>query len=368
MQILIVRISALGDAIHTLPALDILRKNLPLAKIDWLAQHKSLGIVDHIPGIRKVYKLHDQFLRPKNLGKTFATLHRLRSQKYDLVIDFQGLCKTSALIMGIGAPSIGFCRKTAREGISSLVHTRTVSPVPTLSIIEKNRTLARAAVKALTGHEPIHEFSPGRLISAPQPTSAASAAVARWAKTRSRLIVLTPNTTWASKHWPIERWSQLLSTLPTLKTHTFVLVGEKFGTQGAQLAEIIRKNKLPIEIAPAWTLNELFAVMAYTDVIIAPDTGLLHVADCLGVTTIGLYGPTKLKRHGPQISPDNLNHCFQVQCLHLYQKTHQTTRMHSLTQDCMYKLSVNSILERIDAIINRKNIQPKDNTTRKESL
>lgn len=354
MRILLVRVSALGDAIHTLPALDLLKKQLPPAHIDWLVQQKNFGIVSHIPGINRVYTLHDHYLRPAQLRKTFALLNTLRNNRYDLVIDFQGLCKTSFLCAALDLPSIGFDWRTAREWLSSVVHHHTVAVPKTTNIIEKNKALALAAVEVVRrmdlesqsempeNKEPNASF----LISTPQPSAAAQQNVNAWLNKHQahRLVILTPNTTWDSKHWPLSRWEELALKLQPLPHHMVVCIGQKFGKQGARLAAFIEQHNLPIVIAPSWSLDELFAVMHKTDLIVAPDTGLLHIADSIGVHTIGLYGPTLVQRHGPQITPGNKKLCFQVSCSHEYQKTH-------VSLNCMNQLSADTVIERIHAVI-----------------
>ena len=351
MRILIVRVSALGDAIHTLPALDILKKNLPDAKIDWLVQHKAAGIVNHVPGLNHIYQLSNRYLMPRYWRKTISTMGKLRAARYDLIIDFQGLLKTSIITLALDTPSIGFGWHSARERLSSLVHTTTINVPPSTNIIEKNNMLARAAVTMLT-HLPVEKSIRGPISSAPQPSSAAQEQVTTWvaANGAKRLIILSPNTTWASKHWPLQRWEELAFKLGVQPNHTIVLVGQNFGAQGAGLASFIQQHSLAIAIAPAWTLDAIFAAMHHTDLIIAPDTGLLHIADCLGVATIGLYGPTKAMRHGPQISPGNRELCFQINCIHDYQKTHGKITNSSEAQDCMYKLSADDVLKRVNSV------------------
>lgn len=378
MRILIIRVSALGDAIHTLPALDILKKTFPLAHIDWLIQQKISGIIEHIPGLHKIYTLNNHYLKPAHLAETLQLLKVLRSHRYDLIIDFQGLGKTSILILGIAAPSIGFGWQSAREPMSCLAHTYTINPASTSSIIEKNIALAQAAINVLKkkgsfilgsrveAQDDREEsgcpnfVTPGcdpgltqikrlpTLISAPQAGSQALATIASWLKpqTNPRLILLAPNTTWPSKHWPLVRWQELVSTL-TLPKHTIILLGQHFGTQGRELATFIEQHSLPVTIAPPWSLEEIFAVMPHTDTIIAPDTGLLHIADAMGVATVGLYGPTLVSRHGPLITPGNREHCFQVSCPHKYEKFHAKPVNPGDIEDCMLMLEANEVAKQI---------------------
>jgi heptosyltransferase-1 len=364
MRILIVRVSALGDTIHTLPALDILKKNLPEAKIDWLVQHKAAEIVSHVPGLNQIYKLSDRYLLPRYWRQTISTMGKLRAARYDLIIDFQGLLKTSILILALDAPSIGLGWHSAREPLSALVHTKNINIPSRTNIIEKNNMLARAAVTMLTDM-PVEKNTSGRIFSAPQASTGAQEQIASWVVTNGakRLILLSPNTTWASKHWPLPRWEELVFKLGAEQNHTIVLIGQNFGKQGARLASFIQQHSLSIAIAPAWTLDAIFAVMQHTDLIIAPDTGLLHIADCLGVNTIGFYGPTKAMQHGPQISTGNRELCFQINCIHDYQKTHGKITNSSQNQDCMYKLSADDVLKRVNSVIGQTGGDDETNLT-----
>ncbi|MBM3886698.1 hypothetical protein FJ364_02095, partial [Candidatus Dependentiae bacterium] len=287
-------------------------------------------------------------------------LRNIRTHRYDLIIDFQGLFKTSLLTLALDIPSISFGWYSAREKLSSIIHTKTINPTSSENIIEKNIQLACGAISLLTNIPIENAKITLPLKSAPKPSTSAQQKIAQWfMKNKSnRFIILTPNTTWASKHWPLLRWQELCLILSEKITdHTVVLVGQNFGQQGSQLASFINDRNLPIIVAPAWNLNELFAAMKYTDLLVAPDTGLLHIADCLGVATIGLYGPTKVERHAPQISPYNRSLCFQVDCIHHYQKTHGDISNTSQAQDCMYKLSAYEVAERIYSAIAQKTFQ-----------
>lgn len=357
MRILIIRISSLGDAIHSLPALDIFKKKYPEATIDWLVQEKILDIANHVPGINKIYVLKNNFLNPKNIIQTLCIIKNIRNNCYDLVIDFQGLCKTSILVLAIDAPSIGFGWHSAREPISCWAQTYSINPPKTTPIIDKNITLVIAAANILTKNTPqAQSYSPATLSTSPQASKKTIEHIASWVRLQKKehLILLAPNTTWPSKHWPLIRWQELIKIL-NLADHTVVLIGKKFGAQASQLASFIEHNNLQVTIAPPWTLEEIFAVMKHVSVIVAPDTGLLHIADCLGVATIGLYGPTLVARHGPQITPNNRIHCFQVNCPHQYEKTHAKSANHGNNDDCMLMLDAGVVASRLVAIINERN-------------
>ena len=92
-------------------------------------------------------------------------------------------------------------------------------------------------------------------------------------------------------------------------------------------------------------------LISKSSLLIAPDTGLLHIADFLGQKSIGIFGPTSLKKHGPFLSSANIKNAIQVNCPHYYQKTHgkigKNNKKDSIKHDCMYKLSSESLFKKI---------------------
>ena len=120
-----------------------------------------------------------------------------------------------------------------------------------------------------------------------------------------------------------------------------ILLGKDFGDQAAQLAQT------GVTCAPKWDLLTVAYLLQKTDLLIAPDTGILHLGDFLGTTTIGLFGPTLASRHGPFLSQKNVRNAIQIPCEHSYQKTHGEV-------DCMEKFGHEDLWE-----IARQQLRPK---------
>jgi len=137
-----------------------------------------------------------------------------------------------------------------------------------------------------------------------------------------------------------------------------VLIGKDFGTQAKRLAETIKSNRLPVKLAPQWDLITTTYLISQAKLLIAPDTGLLHIADFLGNKTIGIFGPTKFKKHGPFLLQENIDHAIQVACPHYYQKHHrrklQFYKKASNKDNCMYTLSPETLYEKILNILDEK--------------
>ncbi len=170
-----------------------------------------------------------------------------------------------------------------------------------------------------------------------------------------KFIALAPNTTWQSKHWPEENWFKLIKLLLQDKTFTnkysIVLIGKDFGQQAQNLANKIKTENLNVFCAPSWNLISTNYLISKSSLLVAPDTGLLHIADFLEKKAIGIFGPTSSKKHGPFLSASNIKNAIQVNCPHHYQKTHgnigKNNKKYSIKHDCMYKLSPESLFKKI---------------------
>jgi len=342
MNILIIRVSAIGDVIHTFPAIFYLKKMLPHAKISWVVQKKAASIVAQQPFIDKLYTLENGFLKPQHWRSTKKIVTDLRKQKWDAILDFQSLLKTSLLYLPLTGKKFGFTKNHAKEGLSCLFTHKKVAPVYR-NIIQKNVALASAVVADLQPtmkscpalHELQNNFS---LHITPERQNR----VTTWLKSKNitKFILLSPNTTWPSKHWPLEHWKLLLQRFSqqTSPSHTPVLVGEAFGDQAAALADFIRKNNLAIPSLPKWDLLTMAHIIQKSALLIAPDTGLLHLADFLQTNTIGLFGPTLATKHGPFLHPQNIKNVVQIDCPHRYQKKHGE-------HDCMDRFSPDQLFK-----------------------
>ena len=307
MNILIIRVSAIGDVIHTLPALSYITRCIPDAKITWVVQQKAAALLRGQPSIHRLHVLPNGFLRPKNWNTTYTVIKMLREEKRDAIIDFQGLLKTSLIYALLSGQKFGFDKKNCRESISTFfTHNQTT---PTYkNIIQKNLALASEAVAKLTGKNFCHSLA--TLERNFYISNEKKDTVERWLaqKNLNDYIIFCPNTTWETKHWPLDHWKKLCG----LTKQNVVLVGEHFGEQGEQLAQYIKENNLSLQCAPKWDLATTAHLIKKASLLIAPDTGLLHLADYLGTNAIGLFSPTNAVTHGAFLTKCNIDNAIQI--------------------------------------------------------
>ena len=346
MNILILRVSSIGDVIHTLPSIFLLKKLYPNAKISWIVQHKAAALLQNQPFLEKVWILPDKFLKTKNWNKTYQTLKEVNKIKWDAILDFQGILKTSILLLFLKGDIFGFDSKNSRTKISSFLNKYHTSPIYT-NIIQKNLALVnnielRKKAKQLdilnqefeNSSPTIDVMKKEYLLNIPKEKQFN---VNKWLEDNNikNFITLSPNTTWHS----LEHWEKIITLLSTFKSHKIILLGKSFGQYANTLYKYIQNNNLNIFSAPEWDLITTSYLISKASLLVAPDTGLLHLADFLNIKTIGIFGPTSAQKHGPFLSTINMQNCIQIDCPHHYKKTHGLTSM-----NCMIKLKPEKLL------------------------
>ncbi len=362
MNILIIRVSAIGDVIHALPSVFILKKIYPSSKISWIVQEKAASLLVNQPFLSNVWILKDKFLFPKTWTDTFKIIKEIRKTNWDAIFDFQGIIKTSILLSFLKGEKYGFAKNHARLKFTTFLTKHHITPTYT-NIIEKNLALAdnialRDYAKKQNKLNPLYQNSSPTIeklkedfiLSTPQHSKNL---VDEWLKSKniSQFIAIAPNTTWPSKHWPEEYWKQLLCKLSStnIQNNKIVLLGKFFGQPGRNLAKFCHPKKLSIFTPPKFNLAETAYLISKANLLIAPDTGLLHLADFLDIKTIAIFGPTSTKKHGPFLNNDNIKNSIQIPCQHSYQKSHGNDD--DQKQNCMYQLKPENLLEKIQNIL-----------------
>lgn len=281
-RFLVLRMSALGDIIHTLPAVCALRESFPKATIDWLVDKKWAQILGGNPGINVIT------MDRRSWRDVIHSVRRMRSKKYTVVIDFQSLYRSAIFGWLSGAPKrLGFDAQYSRESGAAFFYTDVVSP-RRLHKVEHNLELAEAA-GART-----------KEIGFPLPAAPdAAAEVERILTARgvSDYFVLSPGGGWRSKCWPAERYGELHRALAQKYGWRGVV---SFGPGERDLAERVRASAgLPEPVVEMFDLRQLIALLSRANLLVAGDTGPLHLASALGTPVVGLYGPTDPSRNGP---------------------------------------------------------------------
>ena len=282
-RFLVLRMSALGDIVHTLPAVCALRESFPKATIDWLVDQKWASVLEGNPCVDNVIAI-DRASWPS----VIAGVRQLRKAHYTVAIDFQSLYRSAILGWLSGASRrMGFNARYSRESGAVLFYTKVIGPHQAHKI-EHNLELVEAlGVRASE-------------IRFPLPTSSeATQQVERIlaAKSVRDYFVLSPGGGWGSKCWPPERYGELHRALAQKYGWRGVI---SFGPGESDLAErVCRSAGSPEPVVAMFDLKQLIPLLRGARFLVAGDTGPLHLASALGTPVVGLYGPTDPSRNGP---------------------------------------------------------------------
>jgi heptosyltransferase-1 len=282
-RVLIIRLSSLGDIIHTIPAFAALRKAFPGTVIRWAVEEKGKEILDLVPGIDEVAVIDKRSYR-RSAGRI-----RGRDQT---VLDFQGLVKSALLgYLSRARRRLGFSRKNLKEPLAGLFYTERASPIPEeeTHVIAKNlRLLELLGIK-----EARFEF-PLRIPEDAVRTVGSKLSACGYSDGR-RIIVFNVGAAWESKRWPAEKWAESISRAALSDAFAVLLWGNE---EEKRLAEAVAE-KTGIAVAPFLTIKEVIALLRSASLLVSGDTFALQAACALDVPVVALFGPTNPRRNGP---------------------------------------------------------------------
>lgn len=267
-RILMVRLGAMGDIIHTLPAAASLRASFPNARITWLVEPQWAPLLEGNPSIDGVVMLQ------RDPAGAWRSLRQLRQDNYDLAIDFQGLIK-SAVVGRLGRPQqlLGFRRGIARESPATMFYDKAVDS-GSMHMVEMRLDLAAAAgatkrVRAF----PLPEGRPEGTLP------------------KGDFVLASPLAGWRSKQWPIEHYRVLAERLRADVGVPLVLNGPP-----SALREL---GSVPGAIPHTSGIAGLIHATRRAAAVVGVDSGPLHLAAALDKPGVAIFGPTDPARNGP---------------------------------------------------------------------
>jgi heptosyltransferase-1 len=275
VRVLIVKTSSMGDVVHALPALSDMLRAHPGLEADWLVEAPFAAIPQLHPGVRRVLALAwrkwRRALFARESWRAIAALRaELRRDRYDLVLDLQGLVKSALWGRQAAGPLAGYDRQSVREPLATLLYRRTARVSRELHAVERCRRLAAAHL----GY-PMPDSPPVFGLRAP---------AADW-QPRAPYAVLIPNASRTEKLWPERSWIALGERLQRAGLLPVVL----WGTAAEQLAAKRIAAGCDGDVPPFLNVGEMAAVLAGAQQIVGLDTGFSHLGAALGRPTIGIY-------------------------------------------------------------------------------
>jgi heptosyltransferase I len=294
-SLLILRLSSLGDIIHTLPAFQSLRATYPEARIDWLVEARLAFMLSAVSGIDEILPIDTHGMRAHPLRRDawlrlWKPLRTARSRRYDVVIDFQGLLKTALLSLMSGAVTrIGFSRALVREKPAHWFYHRTAAkPAFPLHVTGLNLLLAQeAGAKA----EDV------RVHLKPADADAIALETLLRKEALTDFIVLNPGGGWPTKRWPPARYGALASRIQNELPYRVVVTT---GPGEEHLYDLVAAQcPPPVPVHLPVPFLQLIPLLRNARLMVSGDTGPLHLACALGTPVVGILGPTSPTRNGP---------------------------------------------------------------------
>lgn len=290
-NILIIKMSSLGDVIHALPSLYVLRKTYPDAHITWAVHPAFSALLPGKPWIDEIYYIDRKKIR--NLSYLLKVREELHRRKFDLAIDLQMIAKSALISMLSGAKKhIGYW--DAREGSFLVSH-------PVKGIHWKGHIIDQLLdVMVSLGCDTTQLAFP---VKEHEAERAHVCGMLRAVGVNGKYIVLVPGSRGERKKWPVPYWGALAKQFAEQGIYT-VIVGAPSETELGQAIKNISPSSYTVNFIGQTSLLEMAALEEMASLHISCDTGPLHIANAMKTPMIALFGPTLPDRSGPYGNPD----------------------------------------------------------------
>lgn len=310
MRLLIVRLSSLGDIIHTLPTAAAVRRTFPEARIDWVVDERYRDILDLVPLIDWRIVLPSR----SGVGASWSLVRELKQSRYDVAMDVQGLLKSAVVARLSGARRVmGFSKAHLRESAAALFYTETHNPIDVRHVVERNLSLATA----LGARHASWEFP----IDVARTDAPAKVRQLLGLDAAGRFALLNPGANWPNKRWPPERFGAVASGLQRRHSLRSAVL---WGPAEEEMARAVVENSDgAAAVMPKTTVREMVDVAQAAAVLVSADTGPLHIAAALGTPVVGLYGPTDPARNGPWSTADVVVSRYESCGCHFRRRCHR---------------------------------------------
>ncbi len=298
MKVLIVKLSSLGDCIHTLPSLYAIRKGFEKAgksiTIDWLVEEASAPILEGNSMIDELIVVKKRGWT-KNFSQSRQTAKRLVAKRYDAVLDFQGLMKSAVWVSRAkGARRIGF--SNARE-MSTVFYSEKVKVYdPEMHAVDRYLLLAKHLLSSITKDigKVVFPLDIDEKTEAEMESLLDSVGIGP----NMPFVAVAPRARWKTKLWPVKNFAELSRDLYRMYNFKVVLVGSPNDYDYLESIKT-RAGRDTVNLAGKTSLKELICILRRSSAIVTVDSGPMHLAVAAGCRVVALFGPTAPGRTGP---------------------------------------------------------------------
>ncbi|HEX6279488.1 MAG TPA: lipopolysaccharide heptosyltransferase I [Pyrinomonadaceae bacterium] len=295
MRVLFVKLGAIGDIVHALPALAAARRAMPDATIDWVVERRSAEILRGSPAIDELIEVDTRAIRdirsPDRILSAIKTqAASIRGREYDVALDLQGLWKSAMIAKVSGARRrVGFGREGLREPAARVLYNEKIDIEPRINVIEKNLALVRSALELADDGVEL-EFP---IDTRPEHRMEADSIAG---KAGRKFALLNPAGGWVTKLWRAEDYGKLAGRLAREAGLDPIIVSGP-GEEDLAARAIDAAGGVDV-IRAEPSLKGFFELAKRAAVYVGGDTGPTHIAVAAGAPVVGIYGPTEWWRNG----------------------------------------------------------------------
>ncbi|MBL8203289.1 MAG: glycosyltransferase family 9 protein [Blastocatellia bacterium] len=308
MRILIVKLGAIGDVVHTLPALAAMRRAWPEAHLTWVVERGGAAkLLRDNPCLDELIEVDTRGWRKNLLGGETRTAIKTAVAKlrgFDVAVDFQGLLKSGMMMWLSRAPRrIGFAKEALREPASAYLMTERVKVDDHDHIIKKNLQLIAHLGISIEG---AYEFPLGISFTEQQ------FAEQQIDQRGGNVAIINPGGGWPTKLWNAQGFAAIADRLwDNYGWRSVVTYGP--GEEALAQSVVAHSRSGAVELLNS-TLKQFFALAQRARLFLGGDTGPLHLAAAAGTPIVGIYGPTPARRNGPFAPADVIVERFDLDC------------------------------------------------------
>ncbi|WP_323587052.1 lipopolysaccharide heptosyltransferase I [Aliarcobacter butzleri] len=280
-RIAIIKLSAMGDIIHAMVALQYIKRKYPNLQIDWFVESTFAPILENNPDINQIIKLDLKSIKKdkKEIINQIKLIKKYEKNSYDLVIDAQGLIKSAIVSFFLGKNRVGFSKNSTREKLASFFYTKRVDIAYDKNAIERNVKILSQALNFEITKDDILNKKPFLFYKNENEV------MYEYLSKDKKNVLFVIGASWPSKMYSKEKFAKIINNLDENCLITWGNEAEK------DIADFIA-NISKAKVLPKLDLNSLKAIMSKVDLVIGNDTGPTHMAWALNIPSITLFGNT----------------------------------------------------------------------------
>jgi len=339
LEILIIKLSAIGDVIHSLPSLRALREIFPDARISWVVETAASDLLIGNPDLDRIIISHRKkwaanLRNLRDVRDTFSEaasfLRDLRDRNYDIIIDFHGLFKSAVLaFLARGKRKIGY---DSMQELSGIFYNEKITEDMGKHAVDRYLDFPRYL--GFKGDKAEFKIYPG----VENERQVEDLLRAHQIEPGDPVIAVSPQALWDTKLWDNQKFAALCDRISDELGMKIVFTGS-----GAEemIADITAKMKTAaVNLEGRTTLRGLAALFKRVSLLVTTDSGPMHLAAAMGTPVVAIFGPTSPARTGPYGGTHNVIQKIDMKCVPCFLK-------HCETKDCMDSVTVDEVFQAV---------------------